>query len=376
MLNLLILAFSLATPSATAASCDTYVRTAERARGAALSKAFTDLARCDKALAETSFTKFMTSADDSESLVALSLAAIDSDVWKPVWTMIGHISSYEARNEVSAAVGAACTEHDRVVPFLQGAYFGLRDLDFSQWDDALMSCESPALVSWMEDQVSRPPEKLYDEKFNAVLDAYARREGKDALSALTKGAVAAAKAGPYETILLAMDTSVAPSLGETMPADNQAALEAALSEVARKVDPDKARAVADRLASAGSEQAAAKLLPAIYPDRVQSDGGFLYGGATVELADCKGVKTAVVHHAGIREPGKRWNVLADASAELAAAKPRLTKCTAEGEPSVLVSPEPVGSAKDVEAWASGLAAQWAEKGYEASTRAEKDIILN
>lgn len=376
MLPVLSAALMLFSSSAWAGPCDVHAKKADSATGPALTAAYKDLVKCDKSLAEANFVKFMASAKDSDSLVELSLAAIDADIWTPVWTMIGKITDYEARDEVAGNIGLACASHPKVPKFLQGAYFGIRDIEFSQWDDALMTCESPDLLAWMATQMENPPTSSYDEKFSTLAHAYAKRQGAAALPTLAKGALKAAKEGPYDAILTQMDEAVAPSMGEEMSADDRKALEDALIMVAKGVDPDKARAVADKLANSGNEAAAARLLPMAYPDRVKAGGSFLYGAASIEIATCKGEKTAVIHWAPVTEPGKRWVILGDVEAPMRALKPKLEKCTSEGGPwGVATTPEPVGSNDDIETWAQTFGAPWAEKGYALSLKEEKPVVL-
>ena len=375
----LALTLLLSTPDAQAAGkCDALVKKAEAAKGTDLATAFTNLAGCDHKLAEDSYMKLLSNAADSDALVAYSLAAIKLDIWNPVWGELSKIPDYSARDEVASRVGAACATEPKVTAFLQGAYFGLRDIEFSQWDDAFAACENTSLSDWLTTQVSAPPEKLYDEKFNALMGIYVNKQRAAALPVLSKAAVKAAKAGPFDAILQQMDAAVAPSLGETLSEEDKAALEKALIEVAKGVDPEKAKLVADRLATAGAEKAAAKLLPAIYPKLVQGGGSFLYGVAAVEAGDCKGKKTAVVHHAVVTEPGKRWNVITDAEPAIrTAAKPKLTKCTAEEKDwPVSVTPTPIAGAKNMEGWLNSLSKQLTEKGYEVELEEEKDVKLN
>jgi hypothetical protein len=244
----LALTLLLSTPDAQAAGkCDALVKKAEAAKGTDLATAFTNLAGCDHKLAEDSYMKLLSNAADSDALVAYSLAAIKLDIWNPVWGELSKIPDYSARDEVASRVGAACATEPKVTAFLQGAYFGLRDIEFSQWDDAFAACENTSLSDWLTTQVSAPPEKLYDEKFNALMGIYVNKQRAAALPVLSKAAVKAAKAGPFDAILQQMDAAVAPSLGETLSEEDKAALEKALIEVAKGVDPEKAKLVADRL---------------------------------------------------------------------------------------------------------------------------------
>lgn len=370
------LALALSAAPAHAGKCDALVARADKDKGAALAASFSKLAACDKELAEQHYKRFMSGANDLESLVALSMSAINADVWNPVWGQLGLIGDYDTRDAVAAEIGAKCSDEVKVVPFLQGAYFGLKDIEFQQWSDAYENCENAALTDWLTQQVEKPPAKLYDEKFSALMTAFVDKKKAEALPSLATSAIAAAETGPYDAILMKMDEAVATDLGGTISDADRQALESSLIKVARAVSPDKARAVADRLATAGSQDAAAKLLPAVYPDRV-IDGGFLYGAVAVEAGECKGQKTAILHVVEVREPGKRWLVLEDTEAQLKGLKPKLKKCTPEGDTwPVSVTPEPVSNSKEIDAWVSSLEEAWTGKGYEVKTAGEKGISLN
>ena len=377
MVTTLTLGLLLGSGPAYAAKCDSLAAQADRLSGEALASGYAKLAACDKQLAEDSYVRFMKKATDADTLVALSNAAISADIWNPVWQQLGKISDYDARDAVAQELGASCLDSDKKVSFLQGAYFGLRDIDFSKWNDAFVACESEALLEWTEKQVGAPPPRVFDDKFNALMAIYVQKKGPEALPVLADAAAKAADNGPFDAILIKMDEAVAPSLGQDIDPANQAKLEEALVKVARGVGPDKARAVADRLANAGSQSAAAKLLPAVYPDRVQAGGGFLYGGVSVEAGECKGEKTAVLHVAEIKEPGRRWLIAEEANAPMRAFKPKLKKCDASGDDwPVSFTPEPVLDGKAIGQWVDGLEQTWTEKGYEVKVQNEKAIDLN
>ncbi|MEL6343176.1 MAG: hypothetical protein AAFV53_08565, partial [Myxococcota bacterium] len=93
--------------------------------------------------------------------------------------------------------------------------------------------------------------------------------------------------------------------------------------------------------------------------------------------ECKGVQSAVLHYAEVFEPGARWVILDEVQQPIRNVKPRLKKCTGdEGDWLVLVTPEPVANAREIQEWLGGLQKQWREKGYEIDTRSEKPIFLN
>jgi hypothetical protein len=374
MLNL-ALGLALLSPPAAAGPCDGIVKKAATAKGEALAAAYGELARCDKAVAEAEYKTFMKGATDTDALHALSLAAIRAEVWNPVWKQLEYLD-YATRDEVAERLGEACATEPKVVTFLSSSYLALRDIEFQRWGRAFNACTAAELDAWVLSQVESPPDQLFDEKYNSVVTMFVKKQRAAALPALARGAIKAAANGPYDALLMQMDEAVSGELGGERSAADAQALEAALVEVASNVDPQKAKAVADRLAAAGSGAAAARLLPRIFPDRVQPGGGFLYGAASVEEGDCGGEKSVVIHLAEVTDPGRRWLILPEVEKPLRAVKPKLAKCTAAaGDWPVATSPEPLKSAKDVEAWAATLEKAWSDKGYTVKVQAEKVIAL-
>ena len=144
-----------------------------------------------------------------------------------------------------------------------------------------------------------------------------------------------------------------------------------MATVAGAVLPEQAALVADRLFNAGSESAAASLLPAVYPERVQGNDMFLYGTAAVEACDGQ----AIIHYAAVYEPAKRWSILQDVEEPSRAFKPKL-KCSADGPWPVLVTSEPLAEKSGLDNWAKELESQWINKGNEVKLKGEKSITLN
>lgn len=361
--------------SASAASCDKQLAALKAADGPGLAAAYDALAACDTATAEGAFNDALTKAGDVDALVAFANVAIERDTWKPLWQALGKISDYSARDEVAERVGAACGERAKVVPFLQGAYFGLRDIEFQQWDDAYVACADQGLASWMQKQVASPPNKKFDEKFNVLMAIYVKKERANALPTLAEGAVKAVESGPYDAILFKMGETIQPDMGGSVSKEDQGKFEAAMIEVASHVSTDKARAVAAQLANNGSESAAAKLLPVLYGDR-SSGGSFTYGAAAIEAGDCSGKKQAVLHYATITEPGTRWSIIKDIESPLRTeSKAKLKGCTVEATWPVVHSPEPVKGNSGVEEWIDGVEKDWISKGYDVKAQKEKAITL-
>ena len=369
----LALSLTLVLPQvALAGRCDGYLRKLETRKGEAVVSEFAGMLQCDRDEAEQAFDEFMRAASQVGPIVDLSLVAIDAKLYTPVWNMMEKIPDYQARDEIAKGVGAYCGEHEEVLPFLQGAYFGLRDIQFSQWDDSFLTCESPELVEWIESIVTKPPRTVYDEKYNTLSTAYAQRRGPDALPVLERAAIEAANGGgPFNAIIEKMDLSVQPEgLGAEMAEEDRQRLEAALVTVANAVGPEQAALVADRLYNAGAEGSAASLLPRVYPDRVQSDGGLLYGGASIEACE----QQVVIHAVQVSEPAKRWSILADIEQPLRSFKHRL-KCDSEQPWPVLATAEPVASKSDLDGWVDEIVQQWTDKGFAVKVRDEKPLDL-
>jgi hypothetical protein len=362
----------LASTPAIAGKCDAIVAKGTKQTGVAAAATYKELLACDKAEAEAAYNDFLTKTGDVDGLTALSLAAINAKAYAPVWNSLEKIKDYSMRDEAAKAVGASCAQNAEVVVFLKGAYFGLRDIQFAQWDDAYVACPSADVDAWLDNLIKAPPERSYDEKYNTLLSIWTKRKGKDGLTTLKTAAIAAAnKNGPFNSILDAMDRAVQPAeIGASPSEEDRKLLESALVDVAASLQPDKAKMLAEKLFNTGATQAAISLLPKLHADKVQPGGGFLYGVAAIESCD----KQAVVHYAQVTEPAKRWTVQSELEAPARAFAPRL-KCTSEGPWPVLVTAEPVKDAAAVEAWQAGLVQQWTAKGMETKARAEKAITL-
>lgn len=375
MLSILL---AVLVPSAHAAPCDAHLNKIASLNAGTVAPAFAELSKCDKKTAEANFVRYLEKATDSDAVTALFTTAVDVEVWKPVWGALSKISSYEARDEVSSRVGETCAEKPKVVTFLQGAYGALRDIEFQQWNSAYAACDAPELWTWVDSQVANPPAKMFDEKFNALMDILVRKKHADALPALTAGAIkAATNNGPFDQMLGKMGEAAAPELGSAIDPAAQQRFEDSMVEVAKAVPVEKTRSVADQLALAGSEGAAARLLPTIFGDRVQAGGAFLWGAAAAETGDCGGKKTAVLHYAVVTEPGKRWSIQQDLETPMRAFKPKLGKdCKAsEGAWPIVPSSEPLKSAKELDEWSKKVVEQWEKDGYTVKAQKEKEVAL-
>ena len=148
----LLLAATLGSSPAEA-SCQYLVRRANASSSSTLARNFTSLAKCSQQEAEASFNGLLPRAKSVDTLVDLSMAAIETEVWTPVWRVLSHDAlDYDVRDQVATVIGQKCTENPKIVAFLKGAYFGLRDIEFQQWDDALVACQDDGWSEWLSQQ--------------------------------------------------------------------------------------------------------------------------------------------------------------------------------------------------------------------------------
>jgi hypothetical protein len=362
----------LAPALALAGPCDSLVTQGATREGAALVEAYAAVLRCDKAVAETAFPTFMRETGDAETLVALSLAAIDAEVYAPVWQIMSAVRDHGQRTAVAEGIGAACAEHANVSAFLQGAYFGLRGLVFTPWARAIPACGSEELDTWARGVLAAPPATTYDEKYAAVSEAVVDMHRAEALPLLRDAAIAAAaNRGPFDALLALMDSAVEPDGFGTAPsAADEAALREALVAVAQAVPAEKVALVGDRLSSRGAEDQAAALLPLAWPGKHRPDGSFVYGIAAVEA--CPG--EAVLHVAEVAEPGRRWALTGAVDEAVAAFRPRLG-CGAAAPWPVHFTPGPIAGPAELDAWLTGLSATVGAGGVEVKRRDERGITL-
>ena len=360
------------TSTAEAASCGPLVSQAASQSGAGLVRTFAKLAQCDKAMAEDNFLgAFVPNATDLDTLVQLTEVAITAGVFNSTWKMLGKIKDYSTRNEVAAAIGAKCGENEQVLKFLQGAYFALKNTDFTQWDDAYVSCESEKMDAWFAQQVSNAPTESFSETYNTLLEIYVKQQGVKALPLLQTAALNTKGEGSFETIINQMNNAVQPGLGESMSAENRAAFEDAILAIAQAV-PSQALVLAQQLNSVGSTRSG-ELLKIIYADRL-NDGLLSYGIVAVEAGECKGKKQAVIHAATVTDPAKRMVVLGDATAPIRASAVKLKKCET-GEWPVSITPEPM-TGSELDTLIGQLQSKYEADGYKVKVSKESTIALD
>ena len=141
-------------PSTAEASCQYLVRRANASSRFHLARNFTSLAKCSQQEAEASFNGLLLARRVSIHW--------STSVWPPSRRRSGHpygaclshdALDYDVRDQVATVIGREGTENLKIVAFLKGAYFGLRDLEFQQWDDALVAYQDS---DWETGSPSKP----------------------------------------------------------------------------------------------------------------------------------------------------------------------------------------------------------------------------
>lgn len=368
-----MLLLSLLGSSAFAGECDALVDAVPSVAREEIATHFDKLVDCSPKVAEKNFKAFVRASGDVGTLVDLSLKAIEREQYKPVWDMLEQLTDYQARQDVAHRVGGLCQDQVGVLPFLQGGYFAANDRAFRMWSEAFSTCDSEGLTKWMIEKIADPPSRMYDEKYNSLLDAAVERMGPKALPLLERAAVAASgRGGPFTSILEKMLETMRPEgIGAQLSDEAKLKLADAYVRVGNGgVRPEQAALVADRLFQQGYKERAASLLTVVYGDRVQPDGRLMYGVASVE--HCGG--QAVVHIASVYEPSKRWAIQPDVDALARSFKQRL-KCETDGEWPVFVTRSPVATEADVLTHGDGIVKRYTEKNLATKLREEKPLTL-
>ncbi|MGC6492715.1 MAG: hypothetical protein ACON5B_07725 [Myxococcota bacterium] len=360
--------FVFAAP-AEAGSCDTYLRRAETAKGTTLLAAYDRLASCDANMARENFPRFMMRSGDVETLVPLTLKAIDLGAFKQVGKMMEKVP-YENQVDVARDVGSACETQPSVVTFLHESAKELRGTSFTRWAPAHEACSASAHQTWLATQVASPPSSPYSDRYDAVVRALSKHQGAAALPVLEKATIQAAKGGPFANLLDHIARAVEPSsYGAEIPEADREAMRETYLRIAKNIAPEQARQVADKLYTLGEEATAAGLIPSIFPASVQGDGTILWGSAAIETCDSK----AIVHWATFTRPPEVWatpDLVADA---IRAAKPKL-KCDS-GDWKVVTSDEPLANRTQVQAWAEVQATVLVGSGADIKFKEEKGLSL-
>jgi len=178
-----------------------------------------------------------------------------------------------------------------------------------------------------------------------------------------------------------MEEAINPGFGKDPSAEDKANHQKALVNIAKSVDPEKAKEVASQLANSGSDDKAAELLPSIYPERFIKNH-FTYAAASIEKADCDGVKKASIHYAKIKEPGKRYAIDTHVEPKLRSFSKSFgggmfsSKCNPLEEVwPIAIKGEPILKSKEADMWLEDLKSKIEAQGFKVKISKESTITL-
>lgn len=332
-------------------------------------RAFAALAACDskaaKAAAKAAFPRFLSGEDTDRALVlALKLgegatAAAWIDAQLP-----------DERSRAIAGLGQACKDDPAVQAWFVERRATLGDAFWSQrWYRALATCpaDSVQALLWSELDKGAGADRA---RYFGVLQTAASGSGAAAVPKLTALLGAATDAEIQSQIVqaygLAAGLGSITGLNPALAEQGAAAIVAAAPRLQPKA-VDQARLT---LGGLGAESAADGLVVSRYKDRVQPDGGLLYGAVAVEDAVCKGDKPQQrVHVAAVRDPGRTWpDQLADkvkGAVDGVWALDLPTRCKGTGTTTWALSPEPLADEAALKAWADAALKAAAKPGVKA-----------
>lgn len=370
-LALALLCLLTVAPPAQGASCSYLVRKLRYTKGKKTVPLYKRLIDCSNDAAKDAFSSFVKAASEPDPIAELAILAIDNDITEPVLELPKPMTDDVARTQIVRAIGFACSEHKKVIPFLQGGYSSLTPGVFTQWGPAYFACKEDALVTWIRKTVEQPLSKQDDPKYNTLTGAYVKQLGPAALPSLITAAITAGvQCGPFASIIDHMIATIQPNeFGEDWPPEQVAELPSALVQVGQDVRPDQAKVVASHMVLHGYSKEAAKLLPHIYQGIITEDG-LTYGVAAIE--NCS--NEAIIHYTTATGMPSSYDPKPALSPLIRDVKSRL-KCTPEGEWPVEVTPQPIGHPSQLESWFAELNAAWQVKGYTMSNRREKPIKM-
>lgn len=319
----------------------------------ATAKAYVELAACDaaaaRAAAPDAFKKILSGADADAAILAAVKVGASQVVrdWLPA-------QQPDERSAAIDALGGKCDVKEVPTFFLETEKALGEKFWTDRWYAGLDECRDPAVRALLEREMVKPTKDPI--RFKKILETYSRNLGPDAIPALKK--LATEQKDPEVATYVVESFADAAGVGGeagTTPAVTQAAANA-LVEVAPAL-PEKAQEKARQtLLALGAEAESDKLVAVRYKDRLQADGGLLYGVAVAEVATCKkGDKRVLIHHAQVLDSGHTWPDQVKERIESGlpgAFQMRLAEaCKGTGTNEIVVSEAPLKDSAAYKAWA-------------------------
>lgn len=355
LISLLLTQSTAAAGPPEAAPCATAPLVKEIAEGTpdVAATAFTTLARCAPAVAKKEAPKAWARLVQGEPSDQASVAAIEIGAQDAVATWITGLQSDERARAIKA-LGAACGASPAVQGFFVERAAKLGD-DFwdQRWYRALEACPAPEVQGLLVAQLERGAADRA--RWGGVLEVYARGQKGAALPTLTGLLNKNTDAELQSIIIGALGDVARASAGA---ADAEAVRSTAIEAIkggAAKLQPRAMEAARLTVVALGDEQGADKLAEVRFADRAQADGSHRWGLVVLETATCKKDKVQQRVHVGTAsEPGNTWpdQMKARVEPSIGSKWPTdlIKACKGEGKAEIYLSPEPLKSAEEINAW--------------------------
>jgi hypothetical protein len=355
LISLLLTQSTAAAGPPEAAACATAPLVKEIAEGTpdVAATAFTTLARCAPAVAKKEAPKAWARLVQGEPTDQASVAAIEIGAQDAVATWITGLQSDERARAIKA-LGAACGASPAVQGFFVERAAKLGD-DFwdQRWYRALEACPAPEVQGLLVAQLEKGAADRA--RWGGVLEVYARGQKGAALPTLT-GLLGKNTDAELQSIIIGALGDVARASAGA--ADAEAVQKTAIEAIkggAAKLQPRAMEAARLTLVALGDEQGADKLAEVRFADRAQADGSHRWGLVVMETATCKKDKVQQRVHVGTAgEPGNTWpdQMKARVEPSIGSKWPTdlIKACKGEGKVEIYLSPEPLKSAEEINAW--------------------------
>ncbi|MFZ5477091.1 MAG: hypothetical protein ACOZNI_09980 [Myxococcota bacterium] len=264
----------------------------------AAGKAYADLAACDAAAAKTAapeaFKKVLAGPNGDLAVVA----ALQVGAGQVVRDWMTGLQPDERPTTINK-LGQTCNVKE-VPPFFVETEKQLGAKFWSErWYAGLDECRDPAVQELLKANLGRAGTDRT--LFFGILEAWAKNLGKAAVPELA-GLLKDQKDPEIATYIVNAFASAA--LGDA-EATKQAI--AAIKEAAPTLPEKAVEQARTTLLALDAEADADRLAAVRYKDRLQGNGGLLYGVVVTEVATCKkGDVKVELHHAPIHETGHTW----------------------------------------------------------------------
>lgn len=339
---------------------------------------FVQLAQCDaaaaKKVAKTAIPQLVAeSAGFEAAIAAINVGAGDS-----VMTWMGSRQQDE-RSRAIRAYGKQCQESDDIQKFLVDAHGSLGDGFWTErWYRALTECRTESITGLLQARVDQGPGEDRG-LFFAVVEVYAANVG---ITAIPKLQTLISEESDVETQVNLIQALADAAQAGTVQGLNAKTATAAAESLKSIVTNLPARAVDQAritLRVLEDEEGSDTLVKVRYNDKLQDDGGLLYGAVVFENATCKNGKEAQRYHvAEVRDPGQTWpdqvNEKVKLSVELGWKLNMAERCKGEGEVLYFTPDVPFKDKSEMKLWVKSVLSKQSKASVKKPVRVDEEPL--